>query len=491
MTNEQKYVTYEQFGAVGDGVADDMPAIVACHKFANEKKLPVRANDNATYYIGGKDLTAVIRTDVNWGNAHFIIDDREIENIKQVCFSVVGDGERFAPEIKSLNCGQKKVDFPHEGSVFVSVSDESRRVYIRKGLNMDNGRAASDCFVVDAYGNVTGDINWDYDSITGAYAVSADDEPIVIEGGIFTTIANRQPSFYNYHLRNIRISRSHVTVRGLTHYITGEGETGAPYNGFLCPEFCYDVTLRDCLLTPHLTYRTESKVPGEMVSMGSYDLSIGAVVGVKLINIRQTIDITDRRYWGLMGSNFSKNFYMEGCEMSRYDAHMGVTNCRIKNCRLGHMGTNLIGFGECIIENTTFISSRAVSLRHDYGATFRGRLVMKNCTWIPTDRNGKASAEIINAKNEGDHDFGYECAMPYEIVIDGLTIDDRDVVSENLVYYVLPDYDPDFSANKPYPYVTPLSVFLRRISSVTGREIRVLCHPEQYPGLENVKIGEK
>ncbi len=490
MTNEQKYLTYEQFGAVGDCLTDDMPAIVACHNYANEKNLPVRANDNATYYIGGKDLTAVIRTDVNWGRAHFVIDDRELENINQVCFSVVGDKKSFVPDIKSIKRGQKKVDFPHNGSVYVSISDESRRVYIRKGLNMDNGRAASDCFVVDAEGSIIGDINWDYDNISGAYAVSADDTPIVIEGGVFTTIANRQPSFYNYHMRNIRINRSHVTVRGITHLVTGEGETGAPYNGFLCAEFCHDITLEDCLLTPHFTYRTESKVPGEMVSMGSYDLSIGAVVGIKLINVRQTIDVTDTRYWGLMGSNFSKNFYMEGCEMSRYDAHMGVTNCHIKNCRLGHMGTNLIGFGECIIEDTTFISSRTVSLRHDYGATFHGRLVMKDCTWIPTGRNGKAYAEIINGKNEGDHDFGYECAMPYEIVIDGLTIDDRDVVSENLVYYVLPNYDADFSTDKPYPYITPKSLRLRGITSFSGRTIKIMENPEQYPGLEDTVIGE-
>lgn len=490
MDNEQKYVTYEQFGAVGDGVADDMPAIVACHRYANENGLSVIADDNAIYYIGGKDMIAEIRTDVSWGNARFIIDDRELENIRQSCFAVTTDKQRFVPKIKTLKKGQKRVDFPHEGSVYVSVSDESRRVYIRKGLNMDNGRAASDCFLVDAEGNVTGDINWDYEAVTGAWAISADDDPIVISGGVFTTVANRRPSFYNYHARNIRISRSHVTVRGVTHLVIGEGETGAPYTGFLCAESCCDVTLENCLLTPHFTYRTKSKIPGETVAMGSYDLSIGAVVGIRLLGIRQTIDITDTRYWGLMGSNFSKNFYMEGCEMSRYDAHMGVTDCTIKNCRLGHMGTNLIGFGECLIEDTTFISSRTVSLRHDYGATFHGRLVMKNCTWIPTDKNGKSSADIINAKNEGDHDFGYECSMPYEIVIDGLTVDDTAVESERLVYYVLPNYDPDFSKDKPYPYKTPKSVSIRNVSSVTGREIRVLRRPEQYPGLESVTIGE-
>ena len=56
-------VTYEEFGAVGDGKADDQSAIVAAHAAANEKGLPVKAGDGKTYYIGGGGLTADIRTD--------------------------------------------------------------------------------------------------------------------------------------------------------------------------------------------------------------------------------------------------------------------------------------------------------------------------------------------------------------------------------------------------------------------------------------------
>jgi hypothetical protein len=33
-------VSYEAFGAVGDGVADDLPAIVEAHAFANAHDLP-------------------------------------------------------------------------------------------------------------------------------------------------------------------------------------------------------------------------------------------------------------------------------------------------------------------------------------------------------------------------------------------------------------------------------------------------------------------
>ena len=36
-----KFITYEKFGARGDGVTDDMPAIVEAHRYANEKGLPV------------------------------------------------------------------------------------------------------------------------------------------------------------------------------------------------------------------------------------------------------------------------------------------------------------------------------------------------------------------------------------------------------------------------------------------------------------------
>ena len=53
----KKYLTYEDFGALGDGKNDDFEAIIACHKEANRTGTPVKARDGATYYIGGKDAT--------------------------------------------------------------------------------------------------------------------------------------------------------------------------------------------------------------------------------------------------------------------------------------------------------------------------------------------------------------------------------------------------------------------------------------------------
>lgn len=486
---EQKFVTYEQFGAKGDGMTDDMPAIVACHEYANANGLDVVARDGANYYIGGRDMPATVRTSVHWGEARFTVDDRELENIYASIFRVMPDGEHFCPDLPPLRRGQKRVDFPHKGCVLARVTDSSRPVYIRKGLNKNNGTPTVDSFVVDGEGNIIGDINWDYDSYTEVSALPVDDRPIIIEGGIFTTVANQQQSFYNYHARNISISRSHVTVQNLTHYVTDEGDHGAPYRGFLSIESAWDVTVRDCLLTPHMTYYTPSKIPGQMVPMGSYDLNLNSSIGVRVLRLRQTIDITDKRYWGLMGSNFCKDYYMEDCIISRFDAHMGVTNCTIKNCELGHMGVNLIGFGEALIEGTTFRAGRTVNFRSDYGSFFHGKLTLRDCTWIPTHLSSRRPAEILVARNEGDHDFGYACGMPAEIVIDGLLIDDTALEDPALTYTLFPNYDADFCEGKPYPYGTPKTVRTKDIRSASGREIIACADAKQYPHLTDLTIS--
>ena len=48
-------VRYGDFGARGDGRTDDIEAIAKAHAFANTHGLPVKADGDATYFIGGKD----------------------------------------------------------------------------------------------------------------------------------------------------------------------------------------------------------------------------------------------------------------------------------------------------------------------------------------------------------------------------------------------------------------------------------------------------
>ena len=476
----KNYVCYEDFGAVGDGVTDDMPAIVRAHEYANEKGLPVITKPDATYYIGGKNITAVIKTNVNFGTSKFIIDDRQLENVKNVVFSVQSDNQIYTTEITSLKAGQKKIDFPHEGLTFLRVFNDNHKIFIRKGLNQNAGTPITDCILVDGEGNVLTSIDWDYEGITKQYARKVDENELVIEGGIFTTIANQWERVYNYHNRNIDIKRSKVTIKGLTHYIEGEGDTGAPYSGFLNSSETVDLTIIDCLLTPHKTYQTKDSVPGRVNCMGTYDLGFGATINTRLINVKQTRDIMDSAYWGLMGSNFCKQMLLERCDMSRFDAHCGVSDATIRGCRLGHQCLNLIGFGNFLIEDSFALGNAFINLRGDYGSIWRGNVTIRNCTWKP---RSNTSTSVFHANNTQDHDFGYTCYMPINIVIDGLTVQDSEV-NDGVPLYILPDFDPEHEKGKPYPYVTTKTLTYSGIVSEKGREPVVCKNEAQYEGIE-------
>ena len=76
---DRDYVTYEDFGAVGDGKTEDYAAICRTHEYANEHKLTVKGTPGKTYYIKDTKLgtdevhVAVIKTNVDWCGAHFIV----------------------------------------------------------------------------------------------------------------------------------------------------------------------------------------------------------------------------------------------------------------------------------------------------------------------------------------------------------------------------------------------------------------------------------
>ncbi len=78
--SEKRFVTYEEFGAAGDGKTNDFFAIKAAHDYANENGFTVKAVAGKTYYISetrkdGVAEAAIIKTDVVWTGAEFIIDD--------------------------------------------------------------------------------------------------------------------------------------------------------------------------------------------------------------------------------------------------------------------------------------------------------------------------------------------------------------------------------------------------------------------------------
>ncbi|RME56636.1 MAG: hypothetical protein D6790_14440, partial [Caldilineae bacterium] len=166
MTPTGDFVTYEDFGAVGDGVADDLPAICAAHEYANAHGLPVRSKHDATYHLGSQALTAIIATDTDWNTSRFTIDDTAVENHKLPLFAVRSLLEPVQVEIQQLHRDQKQVDVRPPQICHVLVESDRRRVYIRRGLNQNQGVPQHDCFILRQDGSIEGAIDWDYDRIT-------------------------------------------------------------------------------------------------------------------------------------------------------------------------------------------------------------------------------------------------------------------------------------------------------------------------------------
>ncbi len=481
-------VRYESFGAQGDGEADDLEAIVRAHAHANRHGLPVRAKDGATYRIGRSGRTAIIETDTDFGSARFLIDDTDVENLRAQVFLVRSKQKSFELDgVESLRKGQEQLDVSLPGDCLVTVTDSSVRRYIRYGANQNRGKAQTDVFLLGRDGRVDGNgpIVWDFDQISRITARPVDTQTLTVRGGRFTTIANAAESKSTYYARGLAIERSNVVVDGLEHRITGEGEHGAPYGGFLRISSCAHVTVRNTVLTGHKTYRTIGSA-GREVSMGSYDILVDRALYVSFVNCSQTNDIKDRRYWGIMGSNYCKNLLYDRCTLSRFDAHQGVVNATIRDSTLGYMGINAIGFGTFTVEGSTVYGYSFINLRPDYGSTWRGEVIIRDCTFVPASGR-RVAASLIGGSHTGQHDFGYTCYIPERIVIDGLHIDDANHPEDYRGPTVFADFNrrmTDASYTEEFPQVRDSVVVLEDVTTASGKPLRISDKPSLFRGVK-------
>ena len=296
-----KYVTYEEFGAIGDGVHEDYAAIVKAHAYANENGLPVKAKDGATYYIhdpriDGEIKTAIIKTDVDWGTAKFIIDDSDIK-VGEVTntwrghyiFRAESDYEKIKiedeatlAEVSAFGINKKstrvalKLGYP---ALIIPVSS-GHKVFRRLNYGGWQGSSMQEVILIDGDGNISEEtpVMFDYQGIDYITVIRADVKPITIKGGEFTTIAcaenilrfdEKGKSYYaaGYVGRGLVINRSETLVKGVKHFIKGElpmskqvDEKGEiicvcpPYTGFYQGNGANHITFEDCIVSGRRCY---------------------------------------------------------------------------------------------------------------------------------------------------------------------------------------------------------------------------------------------
>ena len=518
-------VTYEDFGAVGDGVTDDSNAIRAAHEAANECGLPVRAKSRATYYIGPILTTIKIKTDTDWNGAKFIFDDHQIPwdngNLRGVhVFTVAADeGSKkiTVPPGYSLTKGQTNVGMTFDEPCLLKVVNASKKIYIRYGANANNGANQYELILVDRNGNVdpSTPIQYDYDVVTEMVAYCVVDKPITVGNGTIVTIAPNpkeyDPSYENnycYYKRGIVVNRSNTTLYNIQHSIVGEDMTveldrdgdgviekwgddksyGVPYSGFFTFSGCANVTMTDCLVQGHQAYSFWQDGGLTRNEMGSYDISASDTVNLYLLNIvqyenKETGEVITNRfmYHGVMGSNFCRNIVMDNCYLDRFDSHQGLHNAKITNSTLG-FGILVIGGGELYIENVYRITEGAfILLRTDYNSVFDGDLIIKNCTMGPT------ITSVISGSWRSFYN-GLPNYMFRSVTIEGLTVEST---SSTIYVYQISSASKSAVNDSVNKLFLPDSIKVSGVTGTSGRSVTVKASKSNTDAFSTVTVTKE
>lgn len=521
----QNVVTYEQFGAVGDGVADDSEAIRKAHNYANERGLKVLGTADAKYRIGSVESSILIMTETDWNGAEIIFDDTTVHwtsALRSVdVFNVVSESPAVNVEISdgmTLAKGQTNIGMTFEKACMLKLEDDNEKIYKRYGENANGGVAKNEMILVDEKGNVdpTTPIQYDYSVLTKITAYSIDDEPLEVGNARFTTLVLNpkltEPDYENnycYYQRGLLVTRSNTSVHHIVHRIYGEDMTieidrngdgvidkwgadksyGVPYHGFFTFRHSNNVKLTDCHVQGHQAYcffqgDTRNEKGSIRNEMGSYDINATDCINLSFLNIVQYENhetgevITNRfMYHGIMGSNFCRNVVMDNCYVDRFDSHQGVHNARITNCTLG-FGILVIGGGELYIENVHRISGGSfIHLRMDYNSVFDGDVVMKNC------RMGQGMERVI----EGlwiKHYNGLPNRVTNSLTIDGLVCEHPDAA-----LYSIRNADKNALNDDVNKLILPKTVKIKNVFAADGTtpiKPRIAIESDAFEGVEYI-----
>ena len=560
-------VYYEDFGAAGNGVDCDFEAIYNTHIYANQCGQKVMGKNGSKYYISPQNFTksVPVKTNIDFNGSTVIINDQGNEAFKNrhlPLFDVIRDN----PDITFYDLDDdgvidderfKDVKITYDTDSFdwlvgvidtkclVRITNSNHKDFIRHGSNQDKGVARKDVFIVYPDGKISQDtpVAFEFDVITRIEIFSVDDAPITIKNGNFINIACRTVAATKYenkyltYYRGFKFSRSNVTVENLNHrmqdepylgyYYEGSGYVedelltyygsryeSYPYFGFLNICESYNISVTDTVLDAHTTYyenkpataTTGGIVPAPVV-MGSYDLVIEYSSNVYFTNVTQNEEkgLGDNAYWGIMRSSGSKNLSFVSCKINRFDAHRGFWNATLKDTVIGHT-LNITGGGTFIAENVKRLTgNHFINLRADYGASFRGDIILKDCVFEAQHQYNThrgtlyypdriySYANIINSgysvNNTGWNpsytngaywlwDFGYTCYMPENITIDNFTCAaaDLNIFNElpDLIFEYNYDADNITSTSVKHPYQITKSVTLKNMT----REVNV-CRADE------------
>lgn len=477
-------ISYEQFGAHGDGVVNDFQSLKNTHVFANksEKRYKVVGKEGRVYYIPDRDSTIPVKTNVDLKNATVYTDDSvvayEHRGISLYTIQSENGFQDITGTVSKINRFQKNIpELSGHGMIFVDVVNSNKKDFIRKGLNQDSGSNRTDCFRVDNNGTVLDDIIWDFDEITKLQYRILDSTPIEFKNFNIITKINTIDSYNYYNTDEIEIRRDFTAITNGKHTIEGEEiQNSSPYRGFIYQNQVVGTILKNIFIQGRKGFKDSASG----ATKGTYELQENKSINSTFINIQQLNSIVDKDLWGCHASNYSKNESFENCVINRIDAHKGFWNLTVVDSIIGTRGLSLIGGGIGIFKNVQVKNNHSfITLREDYGSTWEGEFHIQDCS-LEDDVSSEYTLGIVRGYNSYDWDFGYICYLP-DVYVENFKFYSADnnaagiIVTKdnniaNLDYDL--DYDSNVENNSIYPQIGP--------SVIKGKNIEIESNDENH-----------
>ncbi|USL85812.1 hypothetical protein [Enterobacter phage fGh-Ecl02] len=387
-------VSFTQFGAVGDGVTNDVQAVAAAFAYAYANNLPVEQHSGTFLLDGGTyldiknlqtDLTGcVLKPSASWtGQIVITQGDAPITH---------GAGSAVVNAMNTNNNASRAVGSTVFNGLasntdlngcYIKVSTSQPMftfrdtIYTRKDLNRVYNR-----------GNIENPLRYGIgNNVTEVFALKIRKDVQTVKGLTIDESLSRNYRivFINNATRVRLLNTSFINAPITQDYSTSRIEVSNSY----------DVII-DGLFTPAVVDSFTSS--GDIYS---YTLGFGESMNIQVKNATG-----NGEGWGATGSNDCANISFTNCDLSRIDFHRPFQGfLRVNKCNVGRYGVVASGIGDLIIDDVVFNGSTdtlgsIIATRPDAGGFFDGDLYMTNVT-IAGRRSAPLSTLIFGYSDEG------------------------------------------------------------------------------------------
>jgi hypothetical protein len=195
-------------------------------------------------------------------------------------------------------------------------------------------------------------------------------------------------------------------------------ETKPPVNSvvryFITIFSTFDVTVKDATLSCQKYYFS-----------GSYGMMLSETLRIMVDNM------SGQDGWGLINTNWSKEITFENCFFNRVDSHWGGYDFTIRNCRIKNTGVKFAGGGTMLIENCRFLMNTVsndeeernvfFAPRQDYGYYFDGNLIIRDLT-VEVSPSSTLNSAVVVSLGEVYYDPGIpNIYMPKQMIVENVT----------------------------------------------------------------------